>query len=105
MKVIFDHNVPHKLRRMLPGLYIQNADEMGWAALSNGVLLQAAERAGFDVMVTCDQNIFYQQNLMGRTLSLVVLSTNNWNRIKLRTQDVLSAIHASRAGSFIVVTI
>ncbi len=105
MKVIFDHNVPHKLRRMLPGLYIQNADEMGWAAISNGELLKAAERAGFDVMVTCDQNIFYQQNLKGRTLSLVVLSTNNWNRIKLRTQNVLAVINASRVGSFAEVKI
>ena len=90
---------------MLPGLYIQNADEMGWAALSNGVLLKAAEQAGFDVMVTCDQNISYQQNLQERTLSLVVLSTNNWNRIKLHTPDILTAITASRVSGFAVVKI
>ena len=105
MKVLFDHNVPHKLRRFLPGHYIQNAVEMKWTALANGVLLKAAEREGFDVMLTCDQNIHYQQNLNDRTLSLVVLTTNNWNHIKPHTQDVLAAISAAYPGSFFVVPI
>lgn len=78
---------------------------MGWATLMNGVLLRAAEIAGFELMVTCDQNIFYQQNLKGRTLSLVVLTTNNWKAIRGRTGDVLAAVNASRAGSFLVVKI
>jgi hypothetical protein len=73
--------------------------------LTNGVLLKAAERDGFDVMVTCDQNIYYQQNLQGRTLSLIVLTTNNWNHIKLHTQDVLAAIGAAHSGSFLIVNI
>lgn len=105
MKVVFDHNVPHNLRRFLPGHYIQNAAEMGWTSLSNGFLLTAGEREGFDVMVTCDQGIYYQQNLKNRTLALVVLTTNNWNRIKPFAEEILTAIDKSQPGGFSVVRI
>ena len=105
MKVVFDHNVPHKLRRFLPGHYIQNAAEMGWTSLSNGLLLSASEREDFDVMVTCDQGIYYQQNLRGKTMALVVLTTNNWNRIKPHAREILAAIDKSQPGGFSVVRI
>jgi predicted nuclease of predicted toxin-antitoxin system len=82
VKVLFDHNVPHKLRESLPEHEVRTADEMGWADLENGELLNAAEAAAFAVMVTCDKNLSYQQNLRGRKLALIVLSTNNWNILK-----------------------
>lgn len=105
MRVLFDHNVPHGLRRFLPGHYVRNAAEMDWAWLSNGLLLKAAEDQGFDVMVTCDQSIYYQQNLKARSIALVVLTTNNWTEIRVRTKDILAAIQASSAGSFTVVRV
>lgn len=82
MKVLLDHNVPHKLRRSLVGHDVETADEVGWAELANGDLLIAAEGAGFAVMVTADKNLSYQQNLQGRELALVVLSTNDWQTIR-----------------------
>jgi len=76
LKVLFDHNVPWKLRRALFAHEVSTADDMGWATIANGALLTAAEIGGFDLFLTCDQNISYQQNLKGRRLALVVLSTN-----------------------------
>jgi len=90
VRLLFDHNVPHKLRPSLPDHEVSTAEAMGWAVLENGELLQAAEDAGFDVMVTCDQNLSYQQNLQGRKLALVVLSTNNWNLLKRDLSPVIT---------------
>ena len=100
MRVLFDHNVPHKMRRHLEGHEVFTAEEMGWAELENGELLRAAETGGFPLMVTCDQNIAYQQNMAGRRLALVVLSTNNWNILKMNLGPVLRAISAAEMGSF-----
>ncbi len=105
MKVFFDHNVPRKLRRLLNGHYVRIALEMGWAGLRNGDLLRAAEDAGFEVMVTADQDLRYQQTLSGRKLALVVLSTNNWNIIQQDTYPIGDAVNAATPGSFQTVTI
>ena len=100
MKVLFDHNVPQKTRGFLAGHKVSTAFEMGWAELENGELLKAAEDVGFEVMVTADKNLSYQQNLEGRRLALVVLSTNNWNLIKLQPERVYAAVNAAVPGSF-----
>ncbi len=100
MKVLFDHNVPHKLRRSLIGHDVSTAEVMGWAELENGDLLRAGEDAGFALMVTCDKNISYQQDLRDRRLALVVLSTNDWNIVKHRTQPIVAAVDAATEGSF-----
>jgi hypothetical protein len=50
---------------------------MGWSRLANGELLQAAEQDGFDVFITGDKNLSYQQNLKGRKLSIVILPVTN----------------------------
>lgn len=105
MKVLLDHNVPHKLRRSLVGHDVETADEAGWAELANGDLLIAAERAGFAVLVTADKNLSYQQNLQGRELALVVLSTNDWQTIRQNPAPVLQAVEAAKPASFQVVTL
>ncbi len=92
VRVRFDHNVPHKLRRSLRGHEVSTADEMGWAELENWSVLRAAEDAGFLVMVTADKNLAYQQNLQSRRLALVLLSTNNWNIVKLDTEAAVAAV-------------
>ena len=66
MRILFDHNVPDPLRRSLSKHHVQTAEHLGWQRLKNGLLLKAAEEADFDLMVTTDQNIKYQQNLTGR---------------------------------------
>lgn len=100
MKVLFDHNVPHKLRHLLPGHEIKTADEMSWARLENGLLLAAAEDAGFDLMLTADNNLAYQQNLTGRKLALVVLSTNRWKLVREAVPAIARAVDAAIPGSF-----
>lgn len=65
MKILFDANTPAPLARFLRGHEVVCADELGWQGLENGALLDVAEKAGFDMLLTCDQNVRYQQNLPG----------------------------------------
>jgi hypothetical protein len=73
---------------------------MGWASLKNGDLLRVAEDAGFDVFITADKNLQYQQNLTGRKLALVVLSTNDWPTVRTMASAIVDAINASLPGGF-----
>ncbi len=77
LRILFDKNVPVGVRRLLPGHEVRTFPQMQWhPQLENGELLKAGEASGFDVMVTSDQNIRYQQDLSGRRLALVVLGSN-----------------------------
>jgi hypothetical protein len=71
--ILFDNNIPRGLTRAFPGHTVTEARERGWDALQNGDLLRVAEGAGFQVIVTSDKRIKYQQNLEGRMIALVVL--------------------------------
>ena len=71
-RILLDQNAPRGLRQLLSTHEVRTANEMGWAALANGLLLDAAERANFDILVTADQNIRSQQNLAGRRIAMVV---------------------------------
>jgi hypothetical protein len=82
MRVLPDHSVPAPLRRYLIGHQVTEAVEQGWERLENGDLLTAAETAGFEVLVTSDKNIRYQQNLTGRTIAIVVLSQVQWPALR-----------------------
>jgi len=73
MKVLLDHCVPRPFEKLLPGHEVVHTSRMGWDLLENGKLLSAAEAEGFEVMVTVDQNIAYQQNLQGRKIAIVSL--------------------------------
>ena len=75
-RVLFDHCVPKPLRRHLTGFQIRTCYEEGWDALRNGDLLAAAEAAGFDVFITADQNLRYQQNLRARQFAVIELPQN-----------------------------
>ncbi len=72
----------------------------GWHQLENGKLLSQAEDSGFQVMVTGDKNLSYQQNLRGRKLALIVLPTIDWNVLKLNPAAVAAAIDRATPGSF-----
>jgi hypothetical protein len=64
LRILFDKNVPVSVRRFLLGHDVRTFAETQWdPQLENGELLNSGETAGFDVMVTSDQNIRYQQNL------------------------------------------
>jgi hypothetical protein len=73
---------------------------MGWDALGNGELIDAAEQGGFDMMVTADQNLRYQQNLMRRRLALIVLESNQWPVVRASANWVLRAVNAATPGSY-----
>ncbi|MEL7051146.1 MAG: hypothetical protein AAGM45_05110 [Cyanobacteria bacterium J06588_5] len=79
---------------------VSTAYEREWSTLRNGDLLNAAELAGFDVFLTTDQNLRYEQNISDRSLAIVILSTTSWPRIKQVTCQVLAALQTARAGQF-----
>jgi hypothetical protein len=101
MLILFDHVTPRGVARFLSGHTVITAKERGWDTLSNGELLVAAEQAGFDVVVTADKNMRYQQNLGGRRNALVVLSTPQWPIVKLHLEEIAAAVNTATAGSHI----
>jgi hypothetical protein len=102
-RILLDEGVPIGVRTLVTSFHVEAVAEMGWAGLSNGDLIRAAEEAGFEVMITCDQNIRYQQNLAGRRLALVVLTTNHWDTIRANGGGILPAVESATVGSFAMV--
>jgi hypothetical protein len=105
MLVLFDHVTPRGIARSLTGHAVTRAKERGWDKLTNCDLLAEAERAGFDVLLTADKNMRYQQNLAGRRIALVVMSTPQWPRVKLHLDRIAAAVSAAIPGSFVEVEI
>jgi hypothetical protein len=81
------------------------AFEQGWSTLRNGELLSAAEAAGFQVLLTTDTNVKYQQNLANRFIAIVVLGKARWPRIQPVVARVAAAVDAATPGSYAVVEI
>ena len=104
MKILLDENTPRGVRRILAGHDVRTAAEMGWARVSNGQLLDQAEKAGFEALITADQNFVFQQSLAGRNIAVVVLSTNTWPLIRAQPQRVQRAIANASPGTFTFAT-
>jgi hypothetical protein len=104
-RVLLDENLPQKLRLLLAGHAVATVAYQGWAGTSNGALIAAAEEAGFDAMITADQGINYQQNLKGRRLAVVVLSTNRNSLLIENALRIVAAIDAAQPGGFTFVDI
>jgi predicted nuclease of predicted toxin-antitoxin system len=101
VKILLDESVPQKLRLLIEGGHVTfTAWFQGWSGLKNGPLLDAAEEAGFDLFITADQELRYQQNLKGRKIAIVVLSTNNWELVKASILRIMAAIDAATPGSY-----
>jgi len=97
VKILFDQGTPAPLRKQLTSHEVSTAFELGWSKLANGAPIEAAEKARFEVFITTDQNLRYQQNLRGRELAIIVLLSTSWPKIQLRlnaTQDALADIQA-----------
>ncbi len=88
MKVLFDQGTPVPLRRHLVEYLVSTASEKGWSDLDNGDLIERAEQAGFEVLITTDQNMRYQQNIAGRRLAVLVLLSTAWPKIQLKTEVI-----------------
>ncbi|HTE14156.1 MAG TPA: DUF5615 family PIN-like protein [Burkholderiales bacterium] len=100
MRVLFDQGTPVPLRQFLTRHEVVTAYERGWSTLKNGELLDAAEKDGFEVLVTTDTNLQYQQNLTSRRIAIVVLSTPSWLRIQRALSQVVHTVDASAKGAF-----
>jgi len=100
MKLLFDQGTPIPLRNYLTDHTVETAFEKGWSKLGNGDLLTRAEADGFDALITTDQNLRHQQNLTGRKISIVVLLTTSWPRIKNHIALIIQTIDNSHPGSY-----
>jgi hypothetical protein len=105
MLILFDHGTPRGIARALPGHTVREAKAQGWDTLSNGELLKAAEDAGFDVLLTTDTKLPFQQNLKGRKLAIVILSRNRWSLVRPRMQQIADAVNSATPGTCTVVDI
>jgi hypothetical protein len=100
MLLLFDNGTPRTLARYLIDHHtVTEARARGWEELENGDLLTAAEAEGFQVLVTTDRNIRYQQNLAGRKIAIVVLGKGRWSIIKPRVAQIVAAVNAATPGS------
>ena len=98
MLVLFDHGTPKGLARALSRHTIQTAQAKGWDTLSNGALLNAAEEAGFELLLTTDRRIRYQQNLRVRRIALVVLTgSTRWSRVRQHADRIAAAVASARS--------
>ena len=98
MRILFDHGTPAPLRRHLPEHLVDRSAEIGWELLENGELIRKAEEEGYEVIVTTDQNMRYQQNLTGYQLGIVVLMATAWPRVQHRIEEIRAAIGEVQAG-------
>ena len=95
MLILFDHGTPRGLARALQGHTVKEAKAQGWDTLSNGDLLNAAEQAGFDVLLTTDGSLPYQENLESRKLAIVILNKNRWSLVRPMMQQIAAAVNAA----------
>jgi len=106
MLILFDQGAPRGLARALSNHTIITAREQAWDRLNNGALLQAAEEAAFDLLLTTDQRIRYQQNLTGRKIAIVVLAgSTKWSRVRLHIEQIATVVNAATPGSYSEVAI
>ena len=99
MRILFDNGTPRGVASGLVGHTVEEARSRGWDTLRNGELLDAAEAAGFELFLTTDRNIRYQQNLASRKIAIVVLGKGRWRLIRTRLLEIAAAVNAATPGS------
>lgn len=99
-RILFDQGTPVPLRPFLPDCEVRTAAQEGWSRLQNGELIRSAEQAGFDVILTTDKNIKYQQNLAGRRIAIVLLSKQQWPQVRPFASLVLAAVTDASPGTY-----
>jgi len=105
MRILFDNGTPKPIARSLTGHEITYARQIGWHELGNGELIQRAEEAGYEVLLSTDKNIRYQQNLSGRRIALVVLGNQQWPTVRLHLDRIVAAVNACTPGGYAEVDI
>ncbi len=99
MRILIDECVPRQIRSRLPGHHVRTAREAGFAGYKNGKLLKVAERE-FDLLITSDKNLRYQQHLAGRELSILLLSTNDRGVIELNGDKIIRMVNQMKPRSY-----
>src|SRR4051794_41041105 len=99
MKILLDECVPAPLQSLLSTHDCTTVQAKGWNGIRNGDLLQRAE-AEFDLFITSDQNIRYQQNLVGRSIAIIVLSTNDVGRIRAAASIIDKVVAKIQPNAF-----
>jgi len=102
MRVLLDECCRKPLKNYLPGFEVFTVEQADFKGLKNGDLLSAAI-GKFDVLITADKNLRYQQNLKGRTLAIIELPMNSWKRLKPLVPGILAALSRIKAGQYLVV--
>ena len=105
MRILSDHNVPLPLRDSIQASTVETTAERGWERLTNGELLDAAEREGFEIPLTSDEGFLHQQNLSRQRIAVVLLNRGNWPDVRTCIPSVLNAISAAKGGTCTLVAI
>jgi predicted nuclease of predicted toxin-antitoxin system len=100
VKILLDENLDHRLREYLGSHEVFTASFKGWDGLKNGKLLDAAESDGFEVLLTGDQTLHHEQNLTGRRLAIISMSSVEWRIVKDYLPQILKALDSAVPGSF-----
>ena len=105
MKVLFDQGTPVPLRRHLHPHFVDTIAERGWSTLQNGELLNEAESGSYEAFITTDRNLKCQQNLTGRKIRILVLTTTSWPRISKKVSQIRDALENLDEGGYTEVEI
>jgi len=105
MIILLDHSTPAPLRYALKGHVVVETIERGWERLVSGALLETAETAGFEVFITADKNIRYQQNLTRRKIAIITLGNAQWPVLRRYVDRVVAAVDVAVPGSYAEVEI
>ena len=104
MKVLIDESLPRYLKRMMPDHEAQTVPERGWAGIQNGELLQLAENE-FEVFLTADKNLRYQQNLKDRRLAIIEFPSNKLSVVKSLEAELHDLLVQATPGSYLTLTL
>ena len=99
MKILLDECVPWPMHKLLGGHDCTSTQWRGWGGIKNGDLIRLAEKE-FNLFITSDQNLRYQQNLAGRDLAILELSTNDLRRILAASSDIVAAVATTGTGEY-----
>jgi hypothetical protein len=105
MRILFDQGTPMPIRPYLRGHLVRTAAQEGWDRLRNGHLLDAAERAGFDLLLTTHKNLRYQQNLTSRRRGIILLGVGQWPDLRPHVQRVIDAVDEAMPGCYVEIDI
>lgn len=102
---IFDQGTPVPLRNCPADHQVDTVFELGWSRLENGDLLTAAENSDYQILITTDQNLRYQQNLQNRRISVIILLSTSWPRIRKQTEKIISVLDGMTIGDYLEIPI